>query len=88
MKKNCVEVPYKTYWAFTLLLFVIIGSIVSSSYGEERRQNGVFSIFGETNDAVLGKIDTKVYGFIPRVTLPLRKDWKMWLSLFRGHFSK
>ena len=87
MKKNCVEVPCKTYWVSTLLLFMVIGSIVSPSYGEEEEKaKWGFSIFGGTGDAVLSKIDTRVYGFIPRVTLPLRKDWKMWDVEFEGNF--
>jgi len=87
VKKNCVEVPYKTYWVCALLLFMLIGSIVSPSYGEEEEKaKWGFSIFGGTGDAVLSKIDTRVYGFIPRVTLPLRKDWKMWDVEFEGNF--
>jgi hypothetical protein len=67
---------------------VIIGSIASYSYGEEEEKKpkwGV-SIFGGTGDAVLSKIDMKVYGFIPRITLPLRRDWKMWDAEFEGNF--
>jgi len=67
-----------------------IGSIVSYSYGEEeeeeRKAKWGFSIFGGTGDAVLSKISMKVYGLIPRVTLPLRKDWKMWDIEFEGNF--
>ena len=88
MKKSCVGIPYKTYLLSTLLLFIIIGAIVSYSYGEEEENKAKwgFSIFGGTGDAVLSKISMKVYGLIPRVTLPLRKDWKMWDVEFEGNF--
>ena len=87
MKKNCHGVSYKRYLLLTLIIFVIIGSIVSYSYGEEERKaRWGFSVFGGTGDAVLSKIDMKVYGLTPRVTLPLRKDWKKWDVEFEGNF--
>ena len=87
MKKNCNGVPYGRYLFPTLLLFMTIGSIVSYSYGEEERKaRWGFSILGGTGDAVLSKIDMKVYGLIPRVTLPLRKDWKKWDVEIEGNF--
>ena len=87
MKKNCHGVSYKRYLLLTLIIFVIIGSIVSYSYGEEERKaRWGFSVFGGTGDAVLSKIDMKVYGLIPRVTLPVRRDWKMWDVEFEGNF--
>jgi len=89
MKKNCIRVSYKRYFLPTLLVFMIIGSIASYSYGEEdgeKRARWGFSIFGGTGDAVLSKIDMKVYGLIPRVTLPVRRDWKMWDVEFEGNF--
>jgi len=87
VKKNCHGVSYKRYLLLTLIIFVIIGSIVSYSYGEEERKaRWGFSVFGGTGDAVLSKIDMKVYGLTPRVTLPLRKDWKKWDVEFEGNF--
>ena len=88
MKKNCSGLSYKRYLLPTLIIFVIVGSIVSYSYGEEEEKNVKwgFSVFGGTGDAVLSKIDMKVYGLIPRVTLPLYKNWKKWDLEFEGNF--
>ncbi|MGZ3605895.1 MAG: hypothetical protein ACXU9P_13190 [Thermodesulfobacteriota bacterium] len=88
MKKNCNGLSYKRYLLPTLIIFVIVGSIVSYSYGEEEEKNVKwgFSVFGGTGDAVLSKIDMKVYGLIPRVTLPLYKNWKKWDLEFEGNF--
>ncbi len=79
MKKNYIAGSHKSYLLSALLLFMIVGSIVSYSYGEEEKKvKWGFSIFGGTGDAILSKIDMKVYGFIPRLTLPLYKNWKKW----------
>ena len=88
MKRNCVGVSYKSYLLSTLLLFMMIGSIVSYSYGEEEETKVKWglSVLGGTGDAVLSKIDMKVYGLIPRITLPLRKNWKKWDLEFEGNF--
>ncbi len=89
MKKNCNGVSYKRYLIPTLIILVIIGSIASYSYGEEeeeRKAKWGLSVLGGTGDAVLSKIDMKVYGLIPRITLPLRKDWKKWDVEFEGNF--
>jgi len=88
VKKNCNGVSYRRYLLPTLIILAIIGSIVSYSYGEEeeKKVKWGFSVFGGTGDAVLSKIDMKVYGFIPRITLPLYKDWKKWDLEFEGNF--
>ena len=87
MKKNCNGGLYNRYLLPTLIIFVIIGSIVPYSYGEEERKvKWGFSIFGGTGDAIYSKADMEVYGFIPRITLPLRKDWKKWDLEFEGNF--
>ncbi len=88
VKKNRIGVSYKSYLLSALILLAMIGSIVSYSYGEEEEKKAKWgvSIFGGTGDATLSKIHLKVYGFIPRVTLPLRKDWKMWEVEFEGNF--
>jgi len=46
---------------------------------------GFFHLWG-TGDAIYSKADMEVYGFIPRITLPLRKDWKKWDLEFEGNF--
>jgi hypothetical protein len=87
VKKNCIGVSYRRYLLPILIIFMILGSIVSYSYGEEEKKiNWGFSVFGGTGDATLSKIDMKVYGFIPRITLPLRKDWKKWDVELEGNF--
>ncbi len=87
MKKNSNGVSYKSYLLSTLIVFMIIGSIVSYSYGEEERKaKWGFSIFGGTGDAIYSKTDLKVYGFLPRISLPLYKNWKNWDLEFEGNF--
>jgi len=87
VKRNCIGVSHKSYLLSALLLFIIVGSIVSHAYGEEERKVkwGV-SIFGGTGDAIYSRTDLKVYGFLPRITLPLSKDWKKWDLEFEGNF--
>jgi opacity protein-like surface antigen len=87
VKKNCSGVSYRSYLVSTLLLFIIVGSIVSYSYGEEEKKvKWGFSVFGGTGDATYRKADLEVYGFIPRITLPLYKNWKKWDLEFEGNF--
>ena len=87
VKRNCAGVSYKSYLLSTLLLFMMIGSIVSYSYGEEEKKvKWGLSVLGGTGDSVLSKIDMKVYGLIPRITLPLYKNWKKWELEFEGNF--
>lgn len=88
MKKNCIGVSYKSYLVSISILFVIIGSIVSYSYGEEeeRKTKWGFSILWGTGDVFYTRTDMKVYGFLPRISFPLRKDWKYWDLEFEGNF--
>ncbi|MGO8990540.1 MAG: hypothetical protein ACLQGU_05740 [bacterium] len=89
MKKDYMRVPYKSYLLSTFILFVIIGSIVSYSYGEEqeeKRTSWGFSILGGTGDVFYSKTHIREYGFLPRITLPLCKDWKYWDLEFEGNF--
>lgn len=88
MKKNCIGVSYKSYLVSTLILLVIIGSTVSYSYGEEeeRKTKWGFSILWGTGDVFYTRTDMKVYGFLPRISFPLRKDWKYWDLEFEGNF--
>lgn len=87
MKNNCIRLSYRNYLFSTLILFVITGSIASFSYGEEEKKTRWgFSIFGGWGDATYSKIDTQVYGFLPRISLPLCKDWKKWDLEFEGNF--
>lgn len=77
MKKICIGVSYKSYLFSTLILFMIIGLIISYSYGEEKKIKWGFSIIGGTGDAFHSKPDTKVYGLLPRISLPLHKNWDL-----------
>jgi len=89
VKKNCNGVSYRRYLLPTLIIFAIVGSIVSYSYGEEeeeRKAKWGFSVLGGTGDAIHSKTDLMVYGFIPRMTLPLYKNWKNWDLEFEGNF--
>jgi hypothetical protein len=88
VKKNSIGVSYKSYLLATLILFAILGSIVSYSYGEEQEEKKTrwgFSILGGTGDA-FSNTHMREYGFLPRITLPLCKDWKYWDLEFEGNF--
>lgn len=87
MKSNRIGASPKSYFLSVLLVFMIVGSLVSYSYGEEEKKvKWGFSVFGGTGDAIYGDTDVKVYGFIPRITLPLSKNWKKWDWEFEGNF--
>jgi hypothetical protein len=88
VKKDPIEVSYKSYLLSTLILLVTIGSIVSYSYGEERekRTSWGFSILEGTGDAFYTKTHMREYGFLPRITLPLYRKWKYWDLEFEGNF--
>ena len=61
----------------------MIGSFISYSYGEEKKVEWGFSILGGTGDAIFSKPDMTVYGFLPRISLPLHKNWDL---EFEGNF--
>jgi hypothetical protein len=62
---------------------MVIGSIVSHSHGEEKKVKWGFSILGGTGDAIYSKPDMTIYGFLPRITFPLHKNWDL---EFEGNF--
>jgi hypothetical protein len=87
VKKNCIEVSYKSYLVSALILLVIIGPTVSYSYGEEEKKTRwSFSILGGTGDAFHTKIHMREYGFLPRISFPFRKNWNYWDLEFEGNF--
>lgn len=87
MKKNYNGVSHNRYLLPTLIIFVIIGSIVPYSYGEEEKKvRWGFSILGGTGDAIYSKTHLYVYGVVPRVSLPLYEKWKYWDIEFEGNF--
>ncbi len=77
VKKSCIELSYKYYLIFTLVLFVTIGPMISSSYGEEKKVKWGFSILGGMGDAIHSDPDMRVYGLLPRISLPLSKRWDL-----------
>ena len=86
MKKICIGFLNKRYLLSTLILFMTIGLIVSSAYGEEKDEKKVrwgFSALGGTGDAFYRQPKTNVYGFLPRISLPLHKNWDL---EFEGNF--
>jgi hypothetical protein len=83
LRKNCIGVSYESYLLSALILFIIIGSTTCYSYGEENKLKWGFSIFGGTGDAIYSKPDMAVYGFLPRISLPLYKNWDL---EFEGNF--
>ncbi len=57
---------------------MMAGYIVSSSYGEEvSKVKYGFSILGGAGDAWRSTPDMRVYGFLPRVDLPLHENWDL-----------
>ena len=74
---------YKSHILSALVLLIIVGSLTSYSYGEEKKVTWGFSIFGGTGDAIHSKPDMTVYGFLPRISLPL---WKYLDLEFEGNF--
>jgi len=63
---------------------MMIGLLISYSYGEEKEVRWGFSVFGGTGDAIHSKPDMTVYGFLPRISLLLYKNWDL---EFEGNFS-
>ena len=85
MKKIWKKILSKRHWLFTFIAFVMTGSIISHSYEEEvSRVKYGFSIFRGAGDAWHNEIDMTVYGFLPRIDLPLHR----YLDLeFEGNYS-
>lgn len=78
MKKNCNGASYKSYLLIIFILFMMIGSLISYSYGEEEKKvKWGFSIFGGTGDAIRGSPDMNVFGFLPRIDLSLHRNWDL-----------
>jgi hypothetical protein len=62
---------------------MMIGSFVSYSYGEEKKIKWGVSVLGGIGDVFYSKTDMAVYGFLPRMSLPLHKNWDL---EFEGDF--
>ncbi len=78
MEKTQQKMSGKRYLFIILVPFIVVGSMISNSYGEElpRTRYGV-SIFGGTGDAWHNETDFAVYGVLPRVSFPLHRNWDL-----------
>jgi hypothetical protein len=75
----------RQYLLLALIMVMMIGSVVSLSYGnEDRKVRYGFSIFGGTGNVFSDEPGIMVYGFLPRISLPLYKNWDL---EFEGNFS-
>ena len=84
MIKNGDGGPYKRYLLFAFTLLLMTGSFIVHSYGEERKVKWGVSVLGGTGDAFYSKADMGEFGFLPRISLPLYKNY---LDLeFEGNF--
>jgi hypothetical protein len=78
VERNSNGMSYKSYLLFTFIVFMMIGLLISYSYGEEEKKvNWGFSILGGTGDATHGSPDFNVLGFLPRIDLPLHRNWDL-----------
>ncbi len=73
----------KSYLLSALILFMMIGLTISDSYGEEKKVHWGFSVLGGMGDAVYNKPDMAVFGFLPRISFSLHKNWDI---EFEGNF--
>jgi len=85
MGKIRKKVLSKKQWLFAVVAFMMAGSIISHCYGEEvSKVKYGFSVFGGAGDAWRSTPHMRVYGFLPRVDLPLHRNWDL---EFEGNFS-
>ena len=85
MKKNYRGTSFKSYLLFIFILLLMIGSLVSYSYGrEEETVKWGVSVFGGTGEATRNKPHMSVYGFLPRIDLALHTNWDL---EFEGNYS-
>ena len=74
-----------SYLVFPFVVLMTVGSLFSSSYGEEASQIRYgFSVFGGRGDTGHNKPRVNVYGLLPRFDLPLYRNWHL---EFEGNFS-
>lgn len=68
-----------------LAFLTMFGTLISHSYGEEvsKTKYGV-SIFGGMGDAWHNETNFTVYGVLPRIDLPLHRNWDL---EFEGNYS-
>jgi hypothetical protein len=86
VKTICIRFLNKSLLFSILILFMIIGLVVSYSYGGEKEEKKItwgFSVLGGIGDTFYSQPQTRVYGFLPRISLPLHKNWDL---EFEGNF--
>lgn len=85
MGEMCEKIVSKGNLVFTFIVFMMVGSLFSPSYGEEASQFKYgFSVFGGRGDAWHNKPHVDVYGVLPRFDVPLYRNWNL---EFEGNFS-
>ena len=85
MARNNRGIAAQKYLLMALIMVVMVGSAVSRSYGaEDRNVRYGFAVFGGTGEVFQSKPDFTAYGFLPRISLPLYKNWDL---EFEGNFS-
>jgi opacity protein-like surface antigen len=81
----CKKRPRKRYLLLTFVTVMMVGLLISYSYGEEDSKTRYgFSIMGGAGEAWRTKPDMTVFGFLPRVDLPLHRNWDLEIE---GNFS-
>jgi opacity protein-like surface antigen len=85
MMEMCEKVVSKRYLVFTFVAFMMVGLLISHSYGEEVSQFKYgFSVFGGRGDAWHNKPHVEISGLLPRIDLALYRNWHL---EFEGNFS-
>jgi opacity protein-like surface antigen len=85
MARNFRGLSIKKNLAFAFVFFIMIGSFLPHSYGEEGSKTKYgFSVMGGAGDAWYSKPDMTVFGFLPRVDLALHRNWDL---EFEGNVS-
>jgi len=85
MGKVRKKILSQRYLLFIFVALVMIGSLISDSYGEEvSKVKYGFSVFGGIGDAWHNEIDMTVYGFLPRLGFSLHRNWDL---EFEGNYS-
>jgi len=75
----------KRHGFIAFVSIMLMGFMISLSHGEENtRVKYGFSVFGGAGDAWHNKTDLTVYGFLPRVDVPLHRNWDL---EFEGNYS-
>ncbi len=85
MEKIWEKISGKRYLFFILVAFVMVGSLISHSYGEESKniRYGV-SVFGGSGDAWHNETEFTTFGVLPRIDVALHRNWDL---EFEGNYT-